>query len=253
MAEPDIDRALRCAKASKLAYAEPGDVEETARVLGFADANIDLIKKDNHGAVTIMHPDYSIFAFRGTDGIELKDWLTSVNFPPVESPLGQVHGGFWVAMELFSEELRTFGDHAGQQESFLTGHSLGGALACLARVRIDRALTGLYTYAQPPVGTREFAERFLTKFGPAYFRIVNFLDDTPKLAIPFLDPANAMPQFGPAFELYSGGELRSSPSVWLGMRDRTKYATKLSWERANFQIHFIDEHIRRLELLKKGF
>ncbi|MEM9684137.1 MAG: lipase family protein [Pseudomonadota bacterium] len=252
MAELDIDRAIRCAKASKLAYAEPGNVDEKARVLGFADANVALIKKKNHGAVTIMHPDCSIFAFRGTDGADLDDWRTNVNFPPVESPLGEVHGGFWAAMELFSEELQAFADDAGQQKRFLTGHSLGGAMGCLARVRIDSALTGLYTYAQPPVGTRDFAERFLRKFGPAYFRIVNFLDDAPSAFTPFLDPAKAMRPMGPPFELYSGGELRSEPSAWLAIRDRSEYAVRSAWKRATFDIHSVDEHIRRLELLKNA-
>ena len=250
MAELDIDRALSCAKASKLAYADEDDVDAITNRLGFAGAEIRLFRKQSHGAVTIVQPEYCIFAFRGTDGVERGDWRTNVNFAPVESPLGEVHGGFWQAMELFAEEMKAFVDEAGPRDSFLTGHSLGGAMACLARVRIDHALTGLYTYAQPPVGTPDFGDRFLSKFGPAYFRVVNILDDVPKVPVPFVDTAKSMRPMGPAFELYSGGELRTEPSFWLTMRDRWEHARGSAWNRATFGVHSIDEHIRRLELLK---
>ena len=47
---------------------------------------------------------------------------------------------------------------------FLTGHSLGGALAVLAgavlQFETNRSVTGVYTYGQPRVGDPDFSAAF---------------------------------------------------------------------------------------------
>jgi triacylglycerol lipase len=66
--------------------------------------------------------------------------------------------------------------HCRPQTLWVTGHSLGGALATLAvaklRMEEDRCVNGLYTFGSPRVGDRIFARNFNMEFNAAY-RIVN--------------------------------------------------------------------------------
>lgn len=64
---------------------------------------------------------------------------------------------------------------------YITGHSLGGALAVVAAAlihvdphlnRIREKLRGIYTYGQPMVGFGDFATRFEEEFGKKLFRHV---------------------------------------------------------------------------------
>ena len=251
MTELTIDQAVLCAKAAKLAYAGGERLTSTASELGFGRCDARLIEKSNHAAVVINCSECCIFAFRGTEIGDLNDWRTIASISSSETPLGDVHEGFWDATLLFSDELQEFERQTGDRSAFLSGHSLGGAMACLACVRLDDALNGVYTFAQPPVGTREFGAQFITRFGPAYSRIINALDDVPKIPIPFLDAAKSFRPMGPAFELFRNGELRSKPSFWLTLRDRLASA-RYPWERVSFRLHSMDEHIRRLELVQNA-
>lgn len=80
---------------------------------------------------------------------------------------------------------------AGQLEAlYITGHSLGGALAVLAAALIysERQLAGLrpllkgvYTYGQPMVGGPTFARHFDEKFGKKLFRHIYGNDIVPRL------------------------------------------------------------------------
>jgi hypothetical protein len=86
-------------------------------------------------------------------------WVDSRFLPAVCQAGGHVHSGF----------LRAFAEVSGQldlllkakppgQKVWLTGHSLGGALATLAAAHLGRdAVQGLYTYGCPRVGDAKFA------------------------------------------------------------------------------------------------
>lgn len=73
---------------------------------------------------------------------------------------------------------------------YITGHSLGGALAVVAAALlhadpsldgIRRKLRGVYTYGQPMVGYSDFATRFDEEFGRKLFRHVYGMDVVPRL------------------------------------------------------------------------
>jgi hypothetical protein len=95
---------------------------------------------------------------------------------------------------------------------YITGHSLGGALAILAAAEIfsnvdfelsglRRSLRGVYTYGQPMVGDATFCERFQHLFTP--FRHVYGRDIVPRL------PAWTMGDFA-----HFGEEYTSSDAGW---------------------------------------
>ena len=78
--------------------------------------------------------------------------------------------------------------HAGLPV-YVTGHSLGGALASLAALDIaaahPRRRLLVYTFGAPMVGDRRFAAQFRAAC-PRAFRVVNEMDPVPKMPYTFL-------------------------------------------------------------------
>ena len=125
--------------------------------------------KDNRCAVIV---------FRGTLG--LKDVISDANVLPIGWRFGgNVHGGFKAAFDAAWGEV---GDRLLNMNLpfFLTGHSLGAALATLAAstclhdpALANCPLAGLYTLGSPRVGDGEFGA---TTKGLFHCRIVNEKD-----------------------------------------------------------------------------
>lgn len=132
--------------------------------------------------------DFVIAAFRGTQvpkpgatpdlvrGFEetVRDFLADVDFRLVESGPGRfVHAGFKGALDsIWSDiEPRLLEHTRARRSIWMTGHSLGAALATLAVDRL-RAVQGLYLFGSPAVGDRAFADAFPLNA----FRIVHHRD-----------------------------------------------------------------------------
>jgi hypothetical protein len=134
----------------------------------------------------------ALLAYRGTEPVNFINWLTDADVNPLTFPLPggrsseggeppRVHGGFyrnqratWFDVEqglrLALGGRSILGDDAPVPNKlealYITGHSLGAAMAALAAVRIARddayvevrqKLRGVYTYGQPMLGNRAFA------------------------------------------------------------------------------------------------
>jgi hypothetical protein len=86
-------------------------------------------------------------------------WIDSQFLPRVCRAGGRVHHGFLTAYAEVRERLDAMvrAKRRGQK-IWLTGHSLGGALATMAAAHLDPALIqGIYTYGCPRVGDGAFA------------------------------------------------------------------------------------------------
>jgi pimeloyl-ACP methyl ester carboxylesterase len=88
-------------------------------------------------------------AFRGTQ--DLRNWLTDLDCTFVRVGKLRIHRGFYEAMESVREELRAELEALHYKRLWLTGHSLGGALAMLGARIWDGAVEGVYTFGQPRV------------------------------------------------------------------------------------------------------
>ncbi|WP_319405521.1 lipase family protein [uncultured Desulfosarcina sp.] len=86
---------------------------------------------------------------------------------------GRVHSGFKAALDEVWDELQPAIDKLQAQglKIWITGHSLGAALATLAADRLED-VQGLYTFGSPRVGDQAFKDRFRSKA----FRVVNGSD-----------------------------------------------------------------------------
>ena len=137
-------------------------------------------------------PPYLVLAFRGTEK-KVADWLTNVRCSTTINGKSKVHSGFYGAFtENVDAEGRTVEDSVRcmleSQDSkdeegnplplFITGHSLGGALALLATKLIAPDVNGAcYTFGAPRIGNYEFF-RFIKT--PVY-RVVNSSDIVPRV------------------------------------------------------------------------
>lgn len=110
-----------------------------------------------------------VVAFRGTETDQLTDVLTDVRMTltPIDDTMaaGGVHTGFWQAWQSVREGVVEAIDKFGDgRELFVTGHSLGAALATLCAFDITPTRTAnLVTFGSPRVGNREFARAFASR------------------------------------------------------------------------------------------
>ena len=122
--------------------------------------------------------EVAVLSFRGTRTI--KDWINNAGVFQKRVEGAQVHGGFQAAFDAVEPAIREKLDpliDAGRT-LYLTGHSLGGALALIATREIGPDSHGAcYTFGSPRVGRFGFARYIKT---PMY-RVVNANDLVPRV------------------------------------------------------------------------
>lgn len=139
----------------------------------------------------LTSPKHNIIAFRGTNReVEaITDAIVFQNNYPFAG-YGKVHAGFLELYQSLAAQVQAAATTFNPSlPCYITGHSLGGAIATLAA--LDLAITlpklkhriQLYTYASPRVGTPEFATQH-SHLLPNSYRVVN-LGDTIPLTPPF--------------------------------------------------------------------
>ncbi len=114
-----------------------------------------------------------VISFRGTD--ELEDWNT--NLKAHQTPFGskgKVHSGFKAAYLSIKDQLF---EHLNSYSLpiFITGHSLGGALAILATSDIYKSdnFDSCYTFGSPRIGSPELVKSIQCE---RVYRVVNNCD-----------------------------------------------------------------------------
>lgn len=145
--------------------------------------NVEGFDESSSQACVISHEDFVAAVFRGTD--ELADWLDNLNVKPIAGPFGKVHTGFyralmdvWPRMRQKIRDVRK--DDSPRRPLWLTGHSLGGALATIAASTLvddDEPFFGAYAFGAPRCGDKEFARLYRIEGAqPRTFRFQNNSD-----------------------------------------------------------------------------
>jgi hypothetical protein len=150
-------------------------------------------------AFFIRQGNVGVLCFRGTEPRNAINFLTDATVEEKDLlTLGHVHGGFhrntravWSdAAEKIAAAVEGSDGHEPMAHLYITGHSLGAAMAVIAAAIIhgDDAyadwrslLRGIYTYGQPMVGNAEFARTCEERFGKMLFRHVYGKDLVPRL------------------------------------------------------------------------
>jgi predicted lipase len=133
-----------------------------------------------------------LMVFRGTQ--TQAEWISNIRsgqlrYPASESEpqLGWVHNGFLTiaTTQLRPDPAELAADAIDPElPLYLTGHSLGGALATITAMDLARRFPSLaerirlYTYAAPRVGDATFAESF-RQLVPNAYRVANVADTVP--------------------------------------------------------------------------
>lgn len=172
------------AECSFLAYCHPGFARMAYKLAG--SDGFQFLGATGTECMVSWNSSFVIASFRGTEMKSfsaLHEIRTDLNTIPVSFERGgMVHKGFlngldevWEGPEGLKVLLENLISEKPDRPLWITGHSLGGALASLCFARISQA-KGLYTYGAPRVGDSEFVSLFE---GRSVWRIENARDPVP--------------------------------------------------------------------------
>ncbi len=185
----DSNNALALGYAADLTYQDDDKISQTLDLWGFTESRY--LDQGGTQGYLASQDKMLLIAFRGTELDKLDDILTDANVALYPGPVGQVHVGFLHALDqVWSSFLDFFYGMYQGQPVWLTGHSLGAALATLstARMKFDPVdqvrIQGLYTYGSPRVGDDEFASAFDRACKKNCFRFRNNNDVVTRVPIP---------------------------------------------------------------------
>ena len=223
-------------------HSAPDETKILRRLRDLDPAFEDVVPFDKHSsqAMLVKHAHYAVATFRGTD--ELADWWDNLDAISAPGPLGSVHRGFqdalmdvWPAMRA---QLQKFRKASPGLPLWLTGHSLGGAMATLAAAELiaqDRPFYGGYTFGQPRCGDRSFARTFNIEAKDRFFRFQNNNDIVTRA------PARIMgySHVGQYIYITSDGELDRDIGTWFRFIDMVKGAVD---DLGEIGLDAIDDH-----------
>lgn len=203
--------ALTLAEASALAY-DSGAAEKVKAALQCESCEMFSLRLELPGkfefeegepgpqAFIAAGKQHVVLAFRGTE-VNVIDILTDAWAQPVafgDGVPGVVHGGFrttfagiWPELE---PRLKLARERFPEAKLWITGHSLGGALAVMAATElalVDKVpVQGVITYGAPVTGDAEFHKALTAALGEWHWRVVHERDlvtlDLASVEIPFV-------------------------------------------------------------------
>lgn len=206
-------------KASQIAYDDSPDQARSAlEAWGFT--TFEPFDNLETQAFIAGNDNLLVLAFRGTEG-NIRDWMTDLDIGLVGGPGGMVHEGFHAALSAVWRDIwRFISQQRNRRALWVTGHSLGAALATLAvaklRLEKDEPVNGLYTFGQPRTGDRDFAKNLDADFEKQTFRYVNNNDIVPR--VPFR--AMSYSHVGTFRYFDADGDQRDDISWWDKVVDR---------------------------------
>jgi len=212
-----------------------GDRVEThdewlSRVSGFAEIwgfeRIEFFDAQGCQAYMMGRDDAIVMSFRGTE-MKIEDIMTDLRIRKIGGPLGgRIHRGFLLSLLAIWDDYETIqgtkyrgmehvlrdmkGDRA--PAIWLTGHSLGAALATLAAaflVEEGQPVQGLYSFGCPRVGDSAFVTALNSRC-PRNYRLVNNND-----VVTRVPPRSfGYDHTGEFWYLSEGGALSRDPNSW---------------------------------------
>jgi len=211
-----------------------------------------------------------LLCYRGTEPVSLINWLTDVDINPEKIAISfpdaseefEVHGGFYRNVRATRYEVVAALERALNAQSvlvepepvphalealYITGHSLGGAMAAMMAIMlltepayapIAAKLKGVYTFGQPMIGTPALAKacnahKFL---GNKVIRYIYGND-----VVPQLPPTASGPfaHFGPEYQYQRKGD----EGQWKRNADPTEQVSNLL-ELVGLPLSFLARQLR---------
>ena len=175
-----IENCHRMAVMAEAAYLQKE--EGTAKFKSLGYTSVKYIDVRGAQCYVVSNKNEMVLAFRGTEPKQKSDLVADLNAIPDRGQVGGfVHNGFQTEVDKIWDKLETLIEKKPKKKPlFITGHSLGGAMATICASRIQKDVTCLYTYGSPRVGSKKFVENC----NITHYRHVNNNDAVP--TVPFL-------------------------------------------------------------------
>ena len=159
-----------------------------------------------------VDPNFAIVAFRGTQPDQWQDILDDARFTMGPWKQGHAHEGFVAAFQRIAPRLLdAVKQHAPNRPLWVTGHSLGAALATLAAEALPN-VGGVCTFGSPLVGDQVFAGFFNQQGRNRSFRYVNDHDIVTHLPPgPFGLPTGVYTHVDEERAINADGQIGSAP------------------------------------------
>jgi triacylglycerol lipase len=181
-AAADWPVAETLATISKLAYLPPVDANKSFSMLGF-ETFMPVVAGSMIGYV-ISIEDVTVIVFRGTDADDASDWFANLDILQAETPFGPIHEGFYNAYKSMKPQIVTLLAERKPKRLWITGHSLGGALALVSAfdlIDIEKlSVDGVMTFGQPMVARDQLARHLDKILLGKYAHFVNHADIVPR-------------------------------------------------------------------------
>lgn len=250
----DQGNAYWMARLAKEVYSKTSDSDQRPNESGILDS----LKSDDPGFIQVIgadkntaqgalieHKKYYCLAFRGTN--ELADWIDNINAFTVEELFGKFHRGFWNSVEDIWQPLYSRYQELNQTNKrplFITGHSLGGAMATIATARLvhlDLPFTSVYTFGSPRSMGRDASRIFNAECKSRFFRFHNNNDIVTRV------PSRLMGYSHVGSYLYISSEkqIRREPGHWFKFLDIVEGALEAVREKGidGVEDHSMDKYL----------
>jgi len=155
----------------------------------FAEIRTALPIASTHGFVAAGR-GATFVSFAGTDPVVLANWIS--DFDARIDKDTQIADGYETAANAVAEQVRqAISDPAlSGNKIYVTGHSLGGALAVVTALHLQSSGTNVeavYTFGMPRAGSPAFATGYNSALGSRSYRLVDADDLVPTVAPSDLD------------------------------------------------------------------
>lgn len=176
-----LDNCHKMALMAAYAYLDQEEGYEKYKEIGYTDHAF--INDSGAQCHVVWNKEEFVICFRGTEPGEFSDIKADLNAIPDRAQIGGfVHNGFQEEVNKVWGEIQFLLKHSEGKKFYMTGHSLGGAMATIAASRLQDSVDCLYTYGSPRVGTRKFIKCLKVE----HYRHVNNNDIVPSVPFAFL-------------------------------------------------------------------
>ena len=145
------------AEVSALAYHDGTKAKHFLKRIGFT--NYKFLENDGAQCHIFSDKGNVVVAFRGTEPREMSDVKADLlAFKRKSRTEGRVHMGFKLELRKLWPDIEALLQRNKSKQLWITGHSLGAAMATLCASRLEEKEPKLYTYGSPRVGGKEFCQ-----------------------------------------------------------------------------------------------
>ena len=251
VASPDFKAIEQNAKLSNIAYQAQPQIADSLNEMGYALLRYTELTETQVSYFLTKKNGRQLLVVRGTSNFENVLLDLDIQFKPDDLTGIQLHQGFSAAAKAVYLDAKPL--LSKSQPIYTTGHSLGGAVALILAMYLEKEgynLQGSTTFGQPKVtnvtGTGHFEHLSIT-------RVVTPLDMVP--LVPALSPLQLQNldiywHIGEEIILMSGQDYALTQGLKSMLR-ASKFVGKVPDEK-NFQAHKMSHYLELIQQKQKG-